>query len=160
MGQLSISHHSIGLWQNRFQPLPLLPKHDLQHLIYWLFLLLKQFVNGCDLWSNSTFGCDLLNFETVVLLFDRLFPTWQLRHSPPVRNSPQDKNHWIRLKKLVSRQNSYFRANCYFQGKSPPQENAFPYAYEGRRNSGRAEESAKELRAIKIIKSNKLFVSI
>ena len=31
---------------------------------------------------------------TVVLLSDRSFPTWQLRHSPPVGNSPQVKNHW------------------------------------------------------------------
>ena len=29
--------------------LSLLPKHDLQYLKYWLFLLLKQFLNGCDL---------------------------------------------------------------------------------------------------------------
>ena len=30
---------------------------------------------------------------------------------------------------------SIFRANCYFQGKlfPPPQENAFPYAYESQR---------------------------
>jgi len=29
----------------------------------------------------------VLNFEAVVLLSDRSFPTWQLRHSPPVGNS-------------------------------------------------------------------------
>jgi len=29
--------------------LSLLPKHDLQYLMYQLFLLLKQSVNGCDL---------------------------------------------------------------------------------------------------------------
>jgi len=57
---------------------------------------LKQSVNGCDLKSKSTFGCDVLNFEAVVLLSDQLFPTWQLRHSPPVGNSPQVKNHWFR----------------------------------------------------------------
>ena len=37
----------------------------------------------------------MLNFEAVVLLSYRSFPTWQLRHSPPVGNSPQVKNHYL-----------------------------------------------------------------
>ena len=41
----------------------------------------------------STFGCDVLNFEAMILLSNRSFPTWQLRHSPPVGNSRQVKNH-------------------------------------------------------------------
>jgi len=43
----------------------------------------------------SQFGCDVLNFEAVILLSDRSFPTWQLRHTAPVGNSPQVKNHCL-----------------------------------------------------------------
>ena len=67
----------------KYTLLTLLPKHDLQYLIYiGCFLLLKQSVNDCDLYCKSTFGCGVLNFEEVVLQSERSFPTWQLRQFP------------------------------------------------------------------------------
>ena len=77
VGQLSISHHSIGLWQNRFEPMKCLVRKYFEAVV----------------------------FEAVVLLSDRSFPTWQLRHSPPVGNSPQVKNHWSRMYGLLARVN-------------------------------------------------------
>ena len=74
--------------------------------MYWLFLPLKQSVNGYDLYSKSTFGCDVLNFEAVLLLFDRSFPIgsstfpyqWGISHKLKAVNHPANSGGLQKLK--------------------------------------------------------------